>query len=104
DECLEAASQDITIQTTLLEARLLHGDTALFNGFKQRYQEALDVRTFFKAKRLEQEQRYARYNDTPYALEQNCKESPGGLRDLQMLGWISRAAGLGRNWRDLARK
>jgi [protein-PII] uridylyltransferase len=104
DECLEASAQDITIQTTLLEARFLHGNRALFDAFKQRYQDVLDVRAFFKAKRLEQEQRYGRYNDTPYALEPNCKESPGGLRDLQMLGWISRAAGLGRNWRDLARK
>ncbi|HRP96262.1 MAG TPA: [protein-PII] uridylyltransferase [Rhodocyclaceae bacterium] len=103
-ECIEAAAQDITVQTTLLEARLLQGDPALYDAFAKRYRETLDVCAFFKAKGLEQEQRYARYNDTPYALEPNCKESPGGLRDLQMLGWIARAAGLGRNWRDLARK
>jgi [protein-PII] uridylyltransferase len=104
DECIAAATQDITIQTNLLEARLLTGNHALFDEFVGRYRETLDVRAFFKAKGLEQEQRYARYNDTPYALEPNCKESPGGLRDLQMLGWIARAAGLGRNWRELARK
>ncbi|MCL4757471.1 MAG: [protein-PII] uridylyltransferase [Rhodocyclaceae bacterium] len=104
DECLEASARDITIQTNLLEARLLQGNADLFGEFVRRYHEALDVRAFFKAKRLEQEQRYARHQDTPYALEPDCKESPGGLRDLQMLGWIARAAGLGRNWRDLARK
>ncbi len=103
DECLEAAVDDITVQTNLLEARLLVGDDALFGELSRRYHEALDVRAFYKAKQLEQQQRYARFNDTPYALEPNCKESPGGLRDLQMLGWIARAAGLGRNWRDLAR-
>ncbi|ANQ85103.1 PII uridylyl-transferase [Azoarcus olearius] len=104
EECLDAAMSDITVQTNLLEARLLTGDAELFADFQARYNETLDVRAFFKAKQLEQEQRYTRYNDTPYSLEPNCKESPGGLRDLQMLGWIARAAGLGRNWRDLARR
>lgn len=104
DECLEASLGDITVQTTLLEARLLTGNEGLFNDFALKYREELDVRAFFKAKQLEQEQRYAKYHDTPYELEPNCKESPGGLRDLQMLGWIARAAGLGRNWRELARR
>jgi [protein-PII] uridylyltransferase len=104
EECLDASLGDITVQTTLLEARLLMGNAALFKDFTERYRAQLDVRAFFKAKQLEQEQRYARYHDTPYELEPNCKESPGGLRDLQMLGWISRAAGLGRNWRELARR
>ncbi|WP_297359304.1 [protein-PII] uridylyltransferase [Thauera sp.] len=103
DECMIAAADDITVQTNLLEARLLAGNPGLFAELSTRYHDTLDARTFFKAKLLEQEQRYARFNDTPYALEPNCKESPGGLRDLQMLGWIARAAGLGRNWRDLAR-
>lgn len=104
DEALDVAAEDITIQTNLLEARLLHGNQPLFGEFGRRFREALDVRSFFKAKSLEQEQRYARHQDTPYSLEPNCKESPGGLRDLQMLGWIARAAGLGDNWRELARK
>ncbi len=104
EECLAASAEDITIQTSLLEARFLAGDVRLFDELTLLYRESLDVRAFYKAKQLEQQQRYARYNDTPYALEPNCKESPGGLRDLQMLGWIARAAGLGRNWRDLARR
>ncbi|MDR0701370.1 MAG: [protein-PII] uridylyltransferase [Azoarcus sp.] len=104
DECLEAAQADITVQTNLLEARLLAGDAPLYSRFIRRYREQLDVQAFFRAKLLEREQRYARYDDTPYALEPNCKESPGGLRDLQLLGWIARAAGLGHNWRELARR
>ncbi len=103
DECAELAANDITIQTAMLEARRLAGAAALFDAFVARLAAALDVRVFYKAKQLEQEQRYLRFHDTPYALEPNCKESPGGLRDLQLLGWISRAAGLGRNWRELAR-
>ncbi|MDR2209637.1 MAG: [protein-PII] uridylyltransferase [Azoarcus sp.] len=104
DECLELAQTNITIQTNLLESRLLTGDAALFQQFWMRYQARIDVREFFRTKLLERDQRYARYNDTPYTLEPNCKESPGGLRDLQLLGWIARAAGLGRNWRELARQ
>ena len=69
DECMIAAADDITVQTNLLEARLLAGNAALFGELDARYREALDVRAFYKAKLLEQEQRYARFNDTPYALE-----------------------------------
>ena len=43
-----------------------------------------------------------KYEDTPYSLEPNCKESPGGLRDLQVVIWVARAAGLGRTWAELA--
>ncbi|MCV2216185.1 [protein-PII] uridylyltransferase [Thauera sp. Sel9] len=104
DECIEAADDDITVQTSLLEARFLAGDARLFAELEQRYRAALDVSAFYKAKLLEQEQRYARFDDSPYSLEPTCKDSPGGLRDLQMLGWIAQATGLGRNWRDLARR
>ncbi|QID18035.1 [protein-PII] uridylyltransferase [Nitrogeniibacter mangrovi] len=103
DECLEVAADDITIQTNLLETRLLFGAAVLLDDLRQRLQAALDVDRFYQAKQLEQDQRYERYEQSPYALEPNCKESPGGLRDLQVLGWISRAAGLGTSWRDLVR-
>ena len=49
-------------------------------------------------------QRHTKFEDTPYALEPNCKESPGGLRDLQVVIWVARAAGLGKNWNELAAK
>lgn len=48
-------------------------------------------------------QRYNKFENTPYALEPNCKESPGGLRDLQVMLWVARAAGLGKSWDALAR-
>jgi [protein-PII] uridylyltransferase len=62
----------------------------------------MDARAFLRAKSLEMEQRHNKYDLTPYALEPNCKESPGGLRDLQVVIWVARAAGLGSSWAELA--
>ncbi len=101
-ECVEEAEQDITVQTTLIEARRLCGSRTLFDALSRRIREHLDPVAFFKAKQLEQAERYGRFNDTPYSLEPNCKENPGGLRDLQVILWIAQAARLGSNWRDLA--
>lgn len=101
-ECLSEAAADVTVQTSLLEARLLCGNAALFDAFRQRYDAQMDPRAFLVAKTLEMRQRHTKYENTPYALEPNCKESPGGLRDLQLIQWVARAAGLGSNWRELA--
>ena len=80
-ECLSVAQGDVTVQTALLEARLIVGNRRLFKGFQARFSAQLDALDFFSAKRLEMRQRHAKYEDTPYALEPNIKESPGGLRD-----------------------
>ena len=102
-QCVDEATRDITVLTNLLEARLLCGSRALFNDFTGKIRAQLDSKAFFKGKRLEQNERHVRYQETPYALEPNCKESPGGLRDLQNILWICRAANLGESWSDLAR-
>ena len=98
-ECVEAAAEDITIQTTLMEARYLAGSRRLYREFAAAL--SIDPIAFFKAKKLEQEQRHAKHQDTPYALEPNLKEAPGGLRDLHTIRWIARAAGIGGRWVDL---
>ena len=102
DECTELAAQDITVQTTLLESRLLAGHRGLFRAFVARTSAALDPRSFLQAKELEQQQRHARHQATN--LEPNVKESAGGLRDLQTILWIARAARIGHSWTDLARR
>jgi [protein-PII] uridylyltransferase len=104
EACAEAARADITVETTLLEARHLAGSKALFGRLGDTMRETLDPAAFFKAKRLEQEQRHAKHHDTPYSLEPNLKEAPGGMRDLQVIRWISRALGIGSRWRDLEGK
>src|SRR5574343_673409 len=100
-ECLDEAVRDITVQTALLEARLLTGNAKLFATFQKRLHGNLDPLVFFEAKRLEQQERYLRFNETPYSLEPNCKEAPGGLRDLQVIFWMAKAAGLGSTWAEL---
>ncbi len=103
-ECAEEAGKDVTVMTSLLESRLVAGSRRLFAEFDRARRATLDPQAFFKAKRLEQEQRYTKFQDSPYSLEPNLKEAPGGLRDLQVILWIGRASGLGTSWAELARR
>ncbi len=102
EECLSEAANDVTVQTSLLEARRVCGDAALFARFEHQFGAQLDPHAFLVAKTLEMRQRHTKHENTPYALEPNCKESPGGLRDLHLILWVARAAGLGKRWDELA--
>ncbi len=103
-ECVAMAKSDVTIQTALLESRYLCGSRRVFSTFRTANTLSMDAKAFFRAKKLEMEQRHRKFEDTPYSLEPNCKESPGGLRDLQVVIWAARAAGLGKTWSSLAAK
>ena len=102
EECIQESRADITVQTSLLEARRIVGNAALFKAFKNQYDEAMDPKAFFIAKTLELSQRHTKFENTPYSLEPNAKESPGGLRDLQIILWTARAAKFGKTWEALA--
>lgn len=91
DECIEEARGDVTVATSLLERRVIVGNAENPCALDARWQAGFDVAHFVKAKRFEQQQRYARFEDTAYNLEPNIKESPGGLRDVQMVLWLARA-------------
>ncbi len=92
EDCVREASADITVATNLMEARLLTGPPALFR--RMRTATAPDriwpSRRFFEAKTEEQRRRHHRFHDTAYRLEPNVKESPGGLRDIQTIGWVTK--------------
>ena len=103
EDCRREAAADVTVETSLLEARWLEGDRTLMPELHRAMAEQRDPRSFFQAKRAEMQQRHARYQDTAYALEPNCKESPGALRDLQVVLWMAQAAGMGMNWTQIAR-
>jgi [protein-PII] uridylyltransferase len=101
-ECLEEAAKDVTVDTSLLESRPVAGNRALVAELDGRLARRRSVREFFRAKVEEQRKRHDRFQEAAYNLEPNIKESPGGLRDLQTVLWLARAAGLGHSWAELA--
>jgi len=102
DDCIEEARKDVTVQTNLLESRWVAGNRRLFDTFSQAVHANRNPIAFFESKLLEQAQRHQRFHGSAYNLEPNLKESPGGLRDLQNILWLSRALGAGNDWRQLA--
>jgi [protein-PII] uridylyltransferase len=102
EECVTESAADITVNTCLLEARLVAGSREQYIALKEAHRQHLHPKKFFQAKLLELRQRHIKYEDTPYSLEPNCKESPGGLRDLQVILWVAKAAQLGNSWSELA--
>ena len=89
-ECLEVLTDDQTVMTGLLEMRLIQGNSRLFGELQQAINSdrVWPSAQFFAAKMQEQKARYLKYNETAYNLEPNTKEGPGGLRDLQVIGWV----------------
>lgn len=102
--CLDESAGDVTIQTNLLESRLLAGNAELYALFRQRHRAMLEPMAFYAAKRLEQHDRHGRAEDRALRLEPDVKEHPGGLRDLHTVLWVSQAAGLPASLRGLARE
>ena len=90
EECLDAAADDQTIFTSLIEMRLITGSATMQQRLKTQLHERgiWPSAVFFPAKIAEQAQRYSKYHDTAYNLEPNIKEGPGGLRDLQIIAWV----------------
>jgi [protein-PII] uridylyltransferase len=103
DDCVREAQADVTVMTNLIEARLLAGDESLFARMQQATgpDRIWPSAAFFAAKADEQRARWHKYGDTAYNLEPNIKENPGGLRDIQMIGWIAKRHFAAGNLHDL---
>ena len=92
DECETQARSDLTIITNLIESRTLSGSQLL----REELQERIDVahmwpsKDYLQAKFEEQRARHKKFDGTESNLEPNIKGSPGGIRDLHMLGWVAR--------------
>lgn len=91
-ECFKLAGKDITVATSLIEHRYLAGDPALADQLHYDLQNHFpwSSRDFYHAKVAEQNERHQQYHGTSYNLEPNLKSSPGGLRDVQTIGWIAK--------------
>ncbi|KXW56301.1 [protein-PII] uridylyltransferase [Ferrovum sp. PN-J185] len=101
DECLEVAQEDITIATTLIDSRLVIGQPNHLEGLRKGLFHTLDLNQFILGKIKEQKDRHHKHNDTAFNLEPHIKESPGGIRDLHTIIWLSWGAGYGNTWQDL---
>ena len=91
-DCAREGKADVTVMTTMLEARLVVGSRELYDQFQQAIapDRIWPAAQFFEAKLEEQKNRHLRFNDTAYNLEPNIKEGPGGLRDIQIIGWVAK--------------
>jgi len=92
-QCIRLSHSDMTIRTTLLDARLILGDEDLFTDFRRRFASEVlegDARSFIEAKLSEQNARHARAGASRYRVEPNIKDGKGGLRDLHTLHWLAK--------------
>lgn len=97
-QCRELAADDVSVFTSLLDARRLAGDAVMDEAL----QDIVDApgmwtpQRYLDAKLADQRERHARHDDTAHNLEPNLKDGPGGLRTLDMLRWLGRrVAGAG---------
>ena len=93
DENISHAKVDMTIRTTLLEARWVWGDQDLAAELTSRFKKEIKrgtAKEFIQAKLDERDQRHKKLGDSRYRLEPNVKEDKGGLRDLHTLYWIAK--------------
>lgn len=96
EECLRQAEGDLTIRTTLLEARYVWGDQALYDSFRAAFQKRIiknHGEAFYHAKLAERQARHKQHGGSRYELQPNIKDGKGGLRDLQTLLWLARFVG-----------
>jgi len=91
-ECLKQAINDVTVATNLMEMRQICGNQALTQQLLPLLHEDVfwTSEKFFVAKREEQKLRHKQYNGAAYTLEPNLKANPGGLRDIQTIGWVAK--------------
>jgi len=106
EECLREAERDVTVITNLSESRLLTGPPPLFQSLRAAItpDRLWPSERFFRAKRDEQRQRHHRFDDTISNLEPNVKDGPGGLRDIQTIGWVAKRHFGGETLHDLVER
>jgi len=93
DDCCTLAKKDLTIMTSLLEARRICGDTDVFEAFKAKMGEGRKPRAveeYVREKLGERARRHKKFGDSVFLREPNLKEGAGGLRDIHAAFWIAK--------------
>ena len=92
EECAEIHDQNIELNVSLLDQRFLAGDRALYSNFAQRLPRFLHAQREPLMRNLTRltRDRHQKYQNTYYHLEPNIKDTPGGLRDYQLVRWLAR--------------
>lgn len=94
DETIKHAIDDMTIRTTLVDARHLWGDETLFEDLMEHFEkdviEGTDASDFIDAKLGERNHRHNRAGASRFLVEPNIKDGKGGMRDLHTLYWIGK--------------
>lgn len=103
EDCMNEGKNDVTVMTNMIESRLITGNQNLYEKFQRTIsaENMWSSKMFFEAKLEEQKKRHLRFNDTAYNLEPNIKEGPGGLRDIQIIGWVAKRHYGARNLQEL---
>src|SRR6266850_5417030 len=94
DVCSSDLESDMKVRTSLLDARFLCGDYALYEDFEKKAESRLvtkGVKRFMREKLEENRARHEQFGGSVYLLEPEVKEGEGGLRDVQTARWIARA-------------
>ena len=92
-ECIGQAKIDQENKTSLMEARLITGDAAMFKKFQSAFaKECIDKgqAAFFELRRQDLRSRHEKYSHTVFLQEPNVKESCGGMRDYHSIQWVAR--------------
>ena len=106
-DCLEIGRNDLDTRTTLMEARLLYGNEALYRDFRKKFWSRVGqkrVDQFIRAKVIDRREEYMRFGSTVYLLEPDIKRSRGGLRDLHLVRWIAKVHQVQDELADLYQK
>jgi len=93
DECIRLSKEDMTIRTSILEVRFLHGVKELYDTLSERFRNEVvkgRAREFIEAKLAERDDRHLKAGESRYLVEPNVKDGKGGLRDLHTLFWIGK--------------
>jgi len=92
EACVSEAKKDVSTATSLMESRLLSGRVEMQAQMMEATtaEQVWSPSEYFDAKYEEQANRHEQYHGTAYNLEPNIKEGPGGLRDIQMIGWVAK--------------